>query len=95
MRCYCVLVHGKLDWDGNGARPGTSEMPAGFLCHRIVLAQTEAEAAEKAYRRVRERLSDWLRDGRARLTLRAEDLTRAPWRRLLERESGLVFYDAE
>jgi hypothetical protein len=96
MRCYYVLVHGKLDWTApHPDDPGELARPAGFYSHRYVLAQTEADATEKAFRRVRKKLderADWLREGLARLTLEVEELAASPLHKLLQSDPGNVFY---
>jgi hypothetical protein len=99
MRCFYVLVHGKLDWAVTRADEDELDRPAGFYCHRFVLAQNEAHATEKAFSRVRENLDErfgWLSDRSARLTLEAEELSFAPMHKLLKRENrSHAFYDEE
>jgi hypothetical protein len=95
MRCFYVLVGGKLTWDVDRSASLEGETPAGFFCPRYVLAQTEADAVEKAFRRVRDKLDKqggWLSGGLARLTLEAEESTPAPMHKLLNPESGFIFY---
>jgi hypothetical protein len=101
VRCYCILVHGKLNWVAE--RPAHDEFgamkPAGFHCHRFVLAPHEAGAVEATFRRVRENLDSqmgWLRDGLATVELEAEEITPAPIHKLLKPENrGLTFYERE
>ena len=76
MRCYYVLVRGDLSWVTE--RTATDEFgatkPAGFYCHRYVLAADEARAAKIAIERVRANLDaqmGWLRDGLATVALQA------------------------
>lgn len=97
MRCFYVLVHGRLTWarahpkghDG-GPRAG------GFYCDRYVLPTAAEEATEKAFRRVRDNLdkrTGWLRDGTALLTLEAEEVAVAPVHKLLKPDNrGHTFY---
>lgn len=70
--------------------------PAGFYCHRHVLAPDETLAAEKAFHRVRENLDKqmgWLRDGLAALELHAEEVFPAPLYKLLKPDNrGHTFY---
>ena len=100
MRCYYVLVHGSLDWktdrsavDGFGAAK-----PAGFYCHRYVLALNEAGAIDVAFRRVRANLDKtmgWLRDGLATVELDAAEIAAAPMHKLLKPDNrGHTFYAA-
>ncbi len=101
MRCYFILVHGKLNWvsertasDAIGAK-----RPAGFHSNRFVLASHEAGAVETAFRRVRATLDSqmgWLRDGLATVELEAEEIAGAPIHKLLKRENrGHTFYERE
>jgi hypothetical protein len=98
MRCYYVLIHGKLNW---ALADADSELgrPDGFYCHRFVLARTGAHAAEKAFRRVRENLdrqTGWFHRGLAELTPEAGDLRLAPMHKLLMAENlGHTFYKGE
>ena len=99
MRCYYVLVHGKLDSVAGrqaSAEPGESR-PAGFYCHRYVLAANEREAADTASNRVRRNLASqmgWLRDGLATVHLEAEQVAAAPIYKLLRPDNrGFTFYD--
>jgi hypothetical protein len=102
MKCYYVLVHGRLDWDA--VSPATENhadafRPAGFWCHRYVLASTVYTAQEVAFRRVRENLdrrTGWLTAKAARLQLEAEETVQAPIFKLLKPDNrGHTFYDEE
>jgi hypothetical protein len=98
MRCYHVLIHGKLDW--RGATPAEdASRPRGFYCHRYVLAADERRAADIAFQRVRSNLArttDWLDDGGASLLLEAEEITPAPVHKLLKPDNrGHTFYEQE
>jgi hypothetical protein len=99
MRCFYVLVHGKLDWSASFTGAANQDRPAGFYCHRYVLARTELEATDKAFRRVRENLDKkcgWLSNGSAKLILNAEELAVAPVHKLLKLENrGHTFYANE
>ena len=55
MRCFYVLVHGSLEWDCEPEIDEEFFRPAGFYCHRYVLASGFKHAAEKALRRVRKK----------------------------------------
>lgn len=97
MRCFYVLVHGQLKWRSarREDREADTIKPAGFYCHRFVLASGKGEAAEKAFRRVRENLhkqTGWL-NGVETLDLEAEEITTAPVHKLLKSDDrGYSFY---
>jgi hypothetical protein len=99
MRCFYVLVHGKLTWRADRSSCQGPDAPAGFYCHRYVLAKTEADAVERAFGRVRSNLdtqTGWLRDGSAKLLMEAEELAGAPIHKLLWPENpGHAFYAAD
>ena len=99
MRCFYVLVHGSIEWDSDPAVDDEFFKPAGFHCHRYVLASGFEDAAEKAFRRVQkslEKQTDWIRQGLAKLTLEAEELRLAPMHKLLARGNrGQAFYENE
>lgn len=95
MRCYYVMVHGRLNWltpepDEPGARP------LGIYCHRYVLARDEASAERTTFERVLRNLSrttGWGDRNEANLTLEMEDIYVAPFHRLLLRDNrGHSFY---
>jgi len=99
MRCYYVLIHGRLNW-----APGRSpvdelgaSVPQGFYCHRFVFASDEDAAIERAFRRVRLNLDEvtgWLRDEFATLNLEAEKIAIAPvYKLLLPTNRGHSFYE--
>jgi len=99
MRSFYVLVHGSLDWPADHIENEEAFTPAGFYCHRYVLASGYEDAAEKAFRRVRkslEKQTGWMEQGLAKLTLEAVELTPAPLRKLLRRANRRHrFYDGE
>ena len=99
MRCFYVLVHGSLEWDSEPEIDEEFFRPAGFYCHRFVLASGYQDAAEKALGRVRknfEKQTGWLAQGQAKLTLEAQELTPAPLRKLLRRGNrGHAFYEGD
>jgi hypothetical protein len=99
MRCFYVLVHGSLEWKNGCAEDEELFTPAGFYCHRYVVASGYKEAAEKAFHRIRKNLekqTGWLKQGLVRLTLEAEELSPAPFRKLLRRtDKGHAFYGPE
>ena len=99
MRCYYVCVHGKLDWV---AMPSADDefgalQPAGFYCHRYVLAPDEKQATAMAYDRVRTNLDKqfgWVRDGLANLHLDVDEVSTAPIHKLLKPDNrGHTFYE--
>jgi len=99
MRCFYVLVHGRLRWRAEPAPTETdaaATRPLGFYCHRYVLASGEAQAEAAAFRRVRENLekqTGWVGAGLAVLDLEAEELTMAPMHKLLRSDNrGHTFY---
>lgn len=98
MRCYYVLVHGTLGWvPGRSASHEFGAMkPAGFSCHRYVLASSEAAAIDTAFNRVRANLDremGWLREGLATVELDAEEVAAAPIYKLLRPDNrGHTFY---
>jgi hypothetical protein len=101
MRCYYVLVHGGLEWvvDRSAADQFGAMKPEGFYCHRYVLAANEAQAARRAFERVRANLDSqtgWLRQGLATVGLQAEKIEGAPMHKLLKRDNrGHSFYAEE
>ena len=99
MRCFYILVHGKLRW--NVAAPDDPDcyQPRGFYCHRYVLASDEDDAIRKALKRVRENLDKgggWLSRGEAILDLEADEVSSAPLHKLLKPDNrGHAFYEEE
>jgi hypothetical protein len=99
VRCYYVLVHGRLEWS-QGARwqddESEGERPLGFYCHRYVLASSIDEARSKAFERVRqnfEREMGWTGAGLAGLELEAEEISTAPMHKvLIPGNRGHAFY---
>jgi|GEM_PF-1778045 len=96
MRCYYVLVHGKLDWNVAPPTEGEVYQPEGFYCHRFVLASGGESAGKIAFERVRtnlDRSGRWLSDGSATLTLEAEEVRSAPLHKLIKPDNrGHTFY---
>lgn len=98
MRCFYVLVVGELTWRTRDLEAGEPFRPAGFATFRYVLAETETDAVEKAFRRVEERLNSttvWLSDDLAQLRMSVEQISSAPMSRLLKTEPGFAFYPQE
>jgi hypothetical protein len=98
MRCFYVLVHGRVEWPSDYLEDEEAFTPAGFYCHRYVFASGYEQAAEKAFRRVRkslEKQTGWLKQGLAKLTLEAEELKPAPMYMLLRPKPRHDFYDNE
>jgi hypothetical protein len=98
MRCFYVLVHGKLQWHASqGATDAIGvDQPAGFWCHRYVLAADENSAENKAIRRVSdnlERVFGWLSNGAATVDLEVAEVSVAPARKLIKPDNkGHTFY---
>jgi hypothetical protein len=99
MRCFYVLVHGRLRWrqeSDSGENDPAATRPLGFYCHRYVLASGEGQAEAAAFRRVRENLekqTGWIGSRQAALDLEAEELTTAPMYKLLRPDNrGHSFY---
>lgn len=96
MRCYYILIHGKLDWQGVARDDDEVSQPVGFFCHRYLLAANKSDAAEKAFRRVRANLSEWTTEGGPKLDLDAEEIAEAPiYKLLLPENRGHAFYAEE
>ena len=100
MGCYDVLVHGRLVWSGMPPRSkGDIEAgrPAGFYCHRHVLAPSIHDARDAAFRRVRanlDRQTGWITAKAVTLELEAEAVAPAPIYRLMKPGPlGHIFYD--
>jgi hypothetical protein len=99
MRCFYVLVHGRLNWPSGAPSPDDhpgAKRPLGFFCHRYVLARNEEEARKAAFRQVRQNLdkqTGWLSAGAATLDLQAEEAATAPMHKLLMPDNnGHSFY---
>ncbi len=101
MRCFYVLVHATLQWYSSevAADVTGAEKPAGFWCHRYVLAGDETEAKNKAFRRVianLDRKSNWLSSGAAEVRLEAAEVSLAPIVKLFKPDNeGHVFYEVD
>ena len=97
MRCFYVLVHGKLEWPPDHLDDQEMFTPTGFYCHRYVLAKGYEEAADRAFRLIRktlERQTGWIGQGSAKLTLEAHELKPAPLHKLFRRGRKVSdFYD--
>lgn len=101
MKCYFVLVHGRLEWTAPSQPDDGCEttQPAGFYCHRYVLASTVQNAQAAAFRRVRENLdrqTGWIRQKAVKLELEADETSIAPIYHLLKPDNrGHTFYEEE
>jgi hypothetical protein len=101
MKCYHVLVHGRLNWSTVPPPPddGDTFQPAGFYCYRYVLASTIHDAQQAAFRRVRDnfdRQTGWITANAVRLELSAEETTSAPIYQLLKPDNRAhTFYERE
>jgi hypothetical protein len=95
------MVHGTFKWDTPTVSPdqgGEVFQPQGFYCHRYVMASTTEAAQAKAFARVRLGLSkdDWLNPHSVVLHLAADEITTAPFYKLLTPENrGHSFYTEE
>jgi len=98
VRCFYILVHGTLSWRTELAPGDDPEAfrPAGFYCHRYVLASGDDEAKDKAFDRVRRNLdkqTGWIGAGLAVLDLQAEEVVEAPMHKVLKPDNrGHSFY---
>lgn len=102
MKCYYVLVHGRLVWSTMPPPPdrdGETFQPAGFYCHRYVLASSIRNAQDAAFRRVRENLDrqrGWIKAKAVKLELAAEETTPAHIYHLMKPDNrGHTFYEQE
>ena len=81
MRCFYVLVHGRLSWLVEPTElQGDVDQPVGFYCHRYILASNPKDAIQRAFGDVSNNLdgqTGWLRDHAAELKLEAEEVSRA------------------
>ena len=101
VRCFYVLVHGKLRWRTEPAITDDPDdfRPTGFYCHRYVLASDRDGARDKVFRRVREDLEQqtgWVRNGLATVDLEAEEVADAAMHKLLKPDNrGHTFYNED
>ena len=100
MRCFYILVHGRLSWLVEPTElDGDVDQPAGLYCHRYVLASDPNEAIQRAFRNVHsdlERQTGWLRDHAAELKLEAEEVSRASFiKAFLPVNRGHTFYERD
>ena len=99
MRCFYVLVHGRLRWRAERAADPDAFRPQGFYCHRYVLASGVHQARDKAFARVGanlERQTGWISRGAATLDLQADEVVEAGMHKLLKPDNrGHTFYDQE
>jgi len=80
-------------------RDGETFQPAGFYCHRYVLASSIHNAQDAAFRRVRDNLdrqTGWIKARAVNLKLEAEETTPAPIYHLMKPDNlGHTFYEQE
>lgn len=101
MRCFDVLVHGRIHWldAGHSDAAPCASRPAGLYCHRYVLASNADHAQEKAIHRVRENLehqTGWMSEGRAWVEFIVEEVASAPlFNGFLTDNRGHTFYAGE
>lgn len=97
IRCFYVLVHGRLRWLPELAADPDAFRPKGFYCHRYVLASSVDQARAKAFGRVRanlEKQTGWISRGAATLDLQADEVIEAAMHKLLKPDNGgHTFYD--
>ena len=99
MRCFYVLVHGRLHWLVEPTELDRDVgQPAGFYCHRYVLASDPKIATRKAFNSVSANLDQqtgWLRDDVARLELDAEEVVQSSFlKAFLADNRGHTFYES-
>ena len=98
MRCFYILIHGRLRWLVEPLDRDTGQ-PAGLYCHRYVLASDQQEAIQKALESVSnnlDRQTGWLRDNHAELDLEAEEVSEASFlKAFLPANKGHTFYETE
>lgn len=98
MRCFYVLVQGHISWpeDAGSSVEPEDERPAGFYCHRYVLASTANAAETKALQRVRENLEhEWMQRGGS-VELEVEEVSAAPLLKgFLPDNRGHSFYSSD
>jgi hypothetical protein len=98
MRCFYVLVHGKLTWRDDVLQQEADplERPNGFFCHRYVLASDQDSARAAAFSRIHdnvEKQTGWISGGLAEVVLDAEEVAPAPMHKLLKPDNrGHTFY---
>lgn len=100
MRCFYVLVHGRLRWFIAPSEDDRDvSQPAGLYCHRYVLASDRRAATRKACDSVFANLDSrtgWMRDGIVELELEAEEVLQASFlKAFLPVNRGHTFYDRE
>lgn len=83
MRCFHILIHGRLRWAVDLVEGDTEvEQPDGFYCQRYVLASDQHMAISKAMKSVSSNLDDqtgWLSDKTAELVMEAEEVSQASY----------------
>lgn len=98
MRCFYVLVHGRIRWHPSKRASVAigADQPSGFWCHRYVFADDEKVAQDKAFQRVADNLErefGWLSSGAALLDFDAAEVSVAPIHKLLKPDNkGHTFY---
>lgn len=98
MRCFYVLVHGRLEWRANIPISDSlaATKPRGMYCHRYVLSADAESAKTKAFERVRNNLDQemgWLSKGWATLALEADAVVQASMLKLVRPDNrGHTFY---
>ena len=97
MRCFNVLVHGRINWpeDADSSVEPEEDRAVGFYCHRYILASTPNAAETKALQRVRENLEPrWVKRG-ARVELSVEEVSAASlFNGFLPDNRGHTFYSS-
>ena len=100
MRCFYVLVHGRLRWlVGPTDLEGDVDQPAGLYCHRYVLASDRKAATQRAFDSVSanlDRQTGWLRDQAVELELEAEEVSQTSLLKAFSPVNrGHTFYESD
>ena len=100
MRCFYVLVHGRLRWLVEPtALEGDVDQLVGLYCHRYVLASDPKAAIQRAFESVStnlDRQTGWLRDHAVKLELEVEEVARATLlKAFLPVNRGHTFYSSD
>ncbi len=100
MRCFYVLIHGRLRWLADPRKKDQEiSQPAGLYCHRYVLASDSQSASKKACDSVFANLDSqtgWLREDIAELDLEVEEVVEASFlKAFFPVNRGHTFYESE
>jgi hypothetical protein len=102
MKCFRVVVHGQLNWRTATRGDAVADavfQPAGFYCHRFVVAMTQDAAQAAAFRKVAANLDEqtgWLRSGSAELQMVVDEMQIVPIYKLFRPANlGHTFYNRD